>query len=93
MLGGPVESNLLQRRKDFEQFQSYLTFSQLYAKASFPDICSIPIQANNAGADQGVSFDLNDTVVKIGRVFNTSRNTRFSAAIAKRINNVVSDYL
>ena len=25
----------------------------------------------------GVSFDLNDTAVKIGRVFNTQRNTRF----------------
>ena len=25
----------------------------------------------------GVSFDLNDTVVKIGRAFNTRGNTRF----------------
>jgi hypothetical protein len=80
-------------KRNSEQFQSCLTFSQLYAKASFPDICSIPIQANNAGADQGVSFDLNDTVVKIGRELNARRNARFSAAIAKWINNVVSDYL
>jgi hypothetical protein len=41
----------------------------------------------------GVSFDLNDTVVKIGRELNARRNARFSAAIANRINNVVSDYL
>ena len=41
----------------------------------------------------GVSCDFNDTVVKIGRAFNTRRNACFSAAIAKRINNVVSDYL
>ena len=51
--------------------------SQLYAKASFPDICSIPIQANNAGEVQGVSFDLNDTVVKIGRELNARKNARF----------------
>jgi hypothetical protein len=25
-----------------------------------------------------ISFDLNDTVVKIGRTFNTRRNTRFT---------------
>ena len=41
----------------------------------------------------GVSFDLNNTVVKIGRAFNAKKNTRFSAAIVKRINNVLSDYL
>jgi hypothetical protein len=57
-------------------FQRYLTFSQECAKASFPDICSIPIQANKARQIIGVSFDLNDTVVKIGRAFNTRRNTR-----------------
>jgi hypothetical protein len=51
-------------------------FSQLYAKASFPDICSIPIQANKARQIMGVSFDLNETVVKISRAFNTRRNTR-----------------
>jgi hypothetical protein len=52
-------------------------FSQECAKASFPDICPISIQANKARKIIGVSFDLNDTVVKIGRVFNTRRNTRF----------------
>jgi hypothetical protein len=46
--------------RNSERFQTYLTFSQECAKASVPDICSIPIQANNAGADQGVSFDLNE---------------------------------
>ena len=40
-----------------------------------------------------VSFDLNDTPEKTGRVLNTKRNVRFSATIAKRINNVLSDYL
>jgi hypothetical protein len=77
----------------YQRFSGIATSSQECAKASFPDICSIPIQANNAGADQGVSFDLNDTVVKIGRELNARRNARFSAAIAKRINNVLSDYL
>jgi hypothetical protein len=52
-------------------------YSQLYAKASVPDICSIPIQANKAGQIIGLSFALNDTVVKIARAFNASRNTRF----------------
>ncbi len=67
--------------------------SQECAKASFPDICSIPIQVNKARQIIGVSFDLNDSVVKIGRVFNARRNARFRAAIVKRINNVLSDYL
>jgi len=68
-------------------------YSQLYAKASAPDICSIPIQANKARLIIGVSFALNDTVVKIARAFNAKKNIRFSAAIVKRINNVLSDYL
>jgi hypothetical protein len=70
-----------------------MKFSQLYAKTSFVDICSIPIQANKARQIIGVSFDLNDTVVKIGRALNARRNARFSAAIAKRINKVLSNYL
>jgi len=41
----------------------------------------------------GVSFQFNDTVIKIDRELNTRRNARFSAAIAKRINSVLSDYL
>jgi hypothetical protein len=52
-------------------------FSQECAKAAVPDICSLPIQANRARQIMGVSFDLNDTVVKIARVLNTQRNTRF----------------
>ena len=67
--------------------------SQKCAKASVPDICSLPIQANKARHIMGVSFDLNNTVVKIARAFNAKKNTRFSAAIVKRINNVLSDYL
>jgi hypothetical protein len=59
-------------------------FSQECAKASFPDICSIPIQANKARQIIGVSFDLNDTVVKIGRAFNTRRNTRLRDKVARR---------
>jgi hypothetical protein len=51
-------------------------FSQLYAKALLSDICSIPIQANKVRQIMGVFFDLHDTVVKIGRAFNTRRNTR-----------------
>jgi hypothetical protein len=54
-------------------------FSQLYAKVSIPDIYLIPIQANNAGEGQGVSFQFNDTVTKIGRKLNARRNTRFLA--------------
>jgi hypothetical protein len=54
-----------------------IEYSQLSATTSFPDICSIPIQANKARQVMGVSFDLNDTVVKIGRAFNTRGNTRF----------------
>ena len=68
-------------------------YSQECAKASVPDIFSIPIQANKARQIMGVSFDLNDTVVKIGRELNARRNARFSAAIAKRINKVLSNYL
>jgi len=68
-------------------------FSQLYAKVSIPDIYLIPIQSNNAGEDQGVCFQFNDTVIKIGRELNARRNARFSTAIAKRIINVLSDYL
>jgi hypothetical protein len=52
-------------------------FSQLYAKVSIPDICSIPIQVSNAGEDHGVSFPFKKTVIKIGRAFNTRRNTLF----------------
>ena len=52
-------------------------FSQLYAKSSCPDIYLIPIQANTAKEDRGVSFDLNNTVVKITGAFNAKRNTRF----------------
>jgi hypothetical protein len=53
-----------------------ISFSQLCAKASVPYICSIRIKANKAKQFIGVSFDLNDTVVKIGSVFNTRRNSR-----------------
>jgi hypothetical protein len=41
MLGGPAESNLSQRRKDFEQFQSYLTFSQESSLQSIPFIVKV----------------------------------------------------
>ena len=51
--------------------------SQLYAKTSFPDICSIPIQAHKARQIMGVSFQFNDTVIKIERELNTRRNTSF----------------
>ena len=53
------------------------TAHRLYAKVSIPDISSIPIQANKARQIMGVSFDLNDTVVKNGRVLNPRRNTPF----------------
>ena len=52
-------------------------YSQLHAKASVPDTCSIPIQANKAGQTIGISLALNDTVVKIARAFNARRNMRF----------------
>jgi len=68
-------------------------FSQECAKASFPDICPIPIQANKARQIIGVSFALNDTIFKIDRELNARRNACFSAAIAKRINILLSDYL
>ena len=76
-----------------ERFQKNLSFSQECAKASFPDICSIPIQANKARQIIGVSFDLNDTVVKIGRELNARRNARFPATTAEQINNALSHYL
>jgi len=78
---------------DFERVQKYLTFSQKQTKVSGSKVCSIPIQANKARQIMGVSFDLNDAPEKTGRVLNTKRNVRFSATIAKRINNVLSDYL
>jgi len=52
-------------------------FSQLYVKASFPDIGSIPIQANKARQIMGIFFQFNNTVIKIDRELNTRRNTRF----------------
>ena len=57
------------------------------------EICPIPFQADNKGEDQIVSFQFNDTAIKIGRELNARRNVRFSAGVAKRINNVLSDYL
>ena len=44
---------------------------------SGPKICSITLQANNTGESQGVSFQFNDTVIKIGRELNARRNQRF----------------
>ena len=41
----------------------------------------------------GVSFDLNDTVVKIGRVFNTSRNTRLRDKCRKTEHYAKTGYL
>ncbi|MDQ7788062.1 MAG: hypothetical protein RDU01_10680, partial [Thermodesulfovibrionales bacterium] len=69
--------DIAQRKREFEYLQKKLTFSQLYAKTSFPDIYSIPSQANKAGGVHGVTFQFNDTAIKIGREFNTRRNTRF----------------
>ena len=60
---------------------NYVCFSQLYAKVSIPDIYLIPIQANNAVENQGISFQFNDMVVKVVRELNARRNSRFSAAI------------
>ena len=39
--------------------------------------CDVLTEANKARQIIGVSFDLNDTVVKIARAFNTRRNSRF----------------
>ena len=41
----------------------------------------------------GVSCDLNDTVVKVGRVFNTSRNTRLRDKYRKTEHYSKTDYL
>ena len=41
----------------------------------------------------GVSFDLNDTIVKIGKELNARSNARFSADMAGRMANMLSDYL
>jgi hypothetical protein len=54
---------------------------------------SFPIQANNTVEGHSVSFQFKDTGIKIGRELNERRNAHFPAAIAKRINNVLSDYL
>jgi hypothetical protein len=59
-------------------------FSQLYAKSSCPDIYLIPIQANEAGEEQGVPFQFNATVIKISRELNARRNTRFMGRCVKR---------
>jgi len=37
----------------------------------------IPFRANKAKLIMGVYFDLNDKAAKIGKAFNTRRNTRF----------------
>jgi len=92
MPGGPVESNLSQRRKDFEQFQSYLTFSQLYAKATVPNICSIPIQASTAGDCQGVYSHFDDTLIKTPSMLNPRRTTWPSADMPRRYNNMMVIY-
>ena len=44
---------------------------------SVPEICLIPLQANERRQDNGVTFDFNDAPGKTGRVFNAGRNQRF----------------
>jgi hypothetical protein len=41
--------------------RNYTFFSQDYAKSSFSDIYSMPIQENNAQKINGEAFHLNDT--------------------------------
>ena len=53
------------------------SYSQLYAQTSILDTWLIPIQANSTAEVQGISFALNDTVVKIGRALTARRNARF----------------
>ena len=73
--------------------ECFAHFSQLYAKSSYPYIYSISMQATTAGEDQGVYSQFNDTAIKMCWELNSRRNARFSAVIAKRTNNVLSDYL
>jgi len=62
---------LIYRTGNLKQLQIYFTSSQLYAKVSIPDICSIPIQANKARHIIGVTFDFNAAPSKNGMAFNT----------------------
>jgi len=54
------------------------------SKASIFDICSVPIEANIARTDHGVSFDFNDVSSKPGRALNTKRNTLFMSSCGKK---------
>jgi hypothetical protein len=65
------------RDADFQVDSTESPSHSLYAKSSCRDICSIPIQANTTGEEKGISFDLNNTVVKIAKAFNARRNTHF----------------
>jgi hypothetical protein len=46
-------------------------------KASFPDICRIPLQANESIQNTGVSFDFDHASVKTNRALNLRENMRF----------------
>jgi len=68
-------------------------YSQECAKASVPDIFSIPIQANKARQIMGVSFQFNNTVTKIDRELNTKRNVHSWIEVAGSGNSVMFAYL
>jgi hypothetical protein len=67
--------------------------SQECAKALVPDIHSIPTQANKAKQIMGVDFDLNNTVIKIGRVFNMRGNACSHFDILECPLNVISIWM
>jgi len=62
---------------DFERFYTYLTFSQLCAKASVSDVCLVTFEANKKEQIRGVSFHFKTILSKKGRVLNSRRITRF----------------
>ncbi len=68
---------LAYRNRNLKQLQIYFTSSQLYAKLKIFKSIWFPLKQTKQAQVRGVSFHFNDTVVKIGREFNTRRNTRF----------------
>jgi hypothetical protein len=61
------------------------------ANPSVSDICLVPFLLNRT-KKLVVCFHLNDASLKLSRVLNLKRNTRFLGDIAKPHNIVLSDY-
>ena len=64
------------------------SFSQESSKTSFSDIHLFPILINRTQQSDAVTFHLNDVSSKIGRAFNSTRNTRFIKTCANTEQNI-----